>query len=61
MIICRDEGYKYSGTQWSRECFCGDDDTNHLQHGDGECDHVCAGDDTQICGGVWSMNVRELI
>lgn len=60
MIICRDEGYTFSGTQYAKECFCGDDDTTHTQHGGGECDYKCAGDTTQICGGYWSMNVREL-
>ncbi len=60
MIICRDEGYEYSGTQYAKECFCGDGDTNHFQHGGGECDYKCAGDDTEICGGYWSMTVRQL-
>lgn len=66
MTVCRDQGKMYSGTQYSAECFCGDEDTDHLTHGecDGEmckCDYPCAGDENEICGGYWSMNVRELV
>lgn len=44
--------YPYFGTQWSRECFCG----NEPAAGSGiapmeECSNACTGDATQACGG----------
>ncbi|CAM9533140.1 unnamed protein product [Hapterophycus canaliculatus] len=54
------EGYAFFGTQYSYECWCGGNDTNHVQHGESEsCDAECAGDATQICGGNWSMSVYQ--
>lgn len=60
MRICEDDGYVYSGTQYGVECFCGDDDTDHLHHGESdECDFPCPGSSDETCGGMWSMNVRQ--
>lgn len=47
-------GYKYWGVEYGRECFCG----NVIEPAavtagvrpDGECDMVCAGDSTVLCG-----------
>ncbi|KFY67163.1 hypothetical protein V496_01737 [Pseudogymnoascus sp. VKM F-4515 (FW-2607)] len=44
--------YPYFGTEWSRECFCG----NTPATGSGlapleECNYACTGDATQACGG----------
>eukprot|EP00752_Nemacystus_decipiens_P009246 g8259.t1 len=54
------EGYAFFGTQYGDECWCGGNETDHLQHGVSElCDYKCAGDATQTCGGYWSMNVYQ--
>lgn len=54
------EGYKFFGTQYGHECWCGSDDIDHLQHGESEeCNYECAGDAGEICGGRWSMSVYE--
>lgn len=58
MEIC--DGYKFSGTQWGKQCFCGGEDTNHLLHGESEdCDMPCTGDENETCGGFDAMEVRE--
>lgn len=51
-------------TQWSKECFCGDDiEVDYGRHGEAECNHRCAGDkvrcdDAQLIMGdvVFSQN-----
>ncbi|CAM9261415.1 unnamed protein product [Pylaiella littoralis] len=54
------EGYKFFGTQYADECWCGGDETDHVQHGEAEvCDFECSGDASQICGGKWAMNVYQ--
>ena len=53
---CKD--YKYAAVQNHRECFCGDEfrqETKFLK--DSECNRPCDGDQTQMCGGGWKMNV----
>eukprot|EP00903_Cladosiphon_okamuranus_P008201 g7896.t1 len=60
MDIC--DGYKYSGTQYGKECWCGGADTDHLQHGESDrCDEPCAGDAAETCGGWYCMEVREFV
>ncbi|CAM9655277.1 unnamed protein product [Hapterophycus canaliculatus] len=60
MRICERKGFVYSGTQYGVECFCGSDETNHLQHGESDgCDFDCQGNTDEKCGGFWSMNVRQ--
>eukprot|EP00903_Cladosiphon_okamuranus_P016219 g14966.t1 len=54
------DGHAFFGTQYGDECWCGDDDTDHLKHGESEaCDFKCPGDATQNCGGRWAMNVYQ--
>ncbi|ELR06631.1 hypothetical protein VC83_03264 [Pseudogymnoascus destructans] len=52
--------YQYFGTEWSKECWCG----NEVAAGSdaaplGECDHPCAGDATQLCGGSRRLSVYQ--
>ncbi|CAM9477545.1 unnamed protein product [Ectocarpus fasciculatus] len=62
MDICAQGGFKYSGTQYSNQCFCGGWDADHLQHGESaNCHSPCSGDENEICGGSWCMSVRELL
>lgn len=65
MDLC--EGFRYSGTQWGQECWCGGDDTNHQKHedpkgtSDAVCDDKCTGNDSETCGGFDAMEVREFV
>ncbi|CAM9862130.1 unnamed protein product [Ectocarpus fasciculatus] len=62
MDICSKGGFKYSGTQYSHQCFCGGWAADHLQHGESaNCHSPCSGDENEICGGSWCMSVREIL
>ena len=52
------QGYKYAGTQYSKECFCGD---SYDKYGPADnCDMACSGDASQTCGGTWALQVYEI-
>lgn len=52
---CRNEGFKYAGTQYSSWCFCGD---SYGRSGKAtNCDMPCAGNGSEICGGAWANSV----
>lgn len=46
--FCSD--YKFFGTEYSRECYCGNALAPNTLPADGDCTMACAGDETQICG-----------
>ena len=44
--------YPYFGTQWSRECYCGDDLTDGSAAApETDCNMACSGDASELCGG----------
>ena len=54
----KDNGYAYAGVQNIRECFCSNDPPPvETLVDDSECDSKCSGDQDQICGAQWRMNV----
>ena len=51
--LCAD--YLFFGTQYSSECFCGND---YGTHGvSSNCNMECSGDSTEICGGGYANSV----
>ncbi|XP_066285823.1 uncharacterized protein [Branchiostoma lanceolatum] len=60
---CRQEGFSYSATQYSTQCFCGTAG-NFAALGEArpaaECASACGGDASQICGGSWRMSVYRV-
>ncbi|CAH1268732.1 CSMD1 [Branchiostoma lanceolatum] len=60
---CRQEGFSYSGTQYSTQCFCGTAG-NFAALGEprpaADCASACGGDASQICGGSWRMSVYRV-
>ena len=55
---CRAKGFAYAGTQRSTYCFCGN---NYGRSGPADnCDARCAGNATEICGGVWANSVYSI-
>ncbi|CAN0148389.1 unnamed protein product, partial [Ectocarpus sp. 12 AP-2014] len=48
--------FAYYGTQYGRECWCGNN-ADYVVYGEASCDMACAGDATDICGGVNAMSV----
>ncbi|CAG2204947.1 unnamed protein product [Mytilus edulis] len=65
-LCCKEQGYKYCGTQNRDECHCGDDpyqygpaDVRDYYIQDFDCDRECTGDSKQMCGGGWRLSVYE--
>lgn len=54
---CRDDGYKYAGLQYKKQCFCGNSYTKHHQLDESECDTECDNTPGEICGGSWALSV----
>ncbi|PSN62989.1 WSC-domain-containing protein [Corynespora cassiicola Philippines] len=54
--FCSDNGYSFAGTEYSSECWCGFQIQGSESHPDG-CDMVCAGDESQTCGGPSRLSV----
>ncbi|KAH6682060.1 WSC domain-containing protein [Halenospora varia] len=55
------EGYAYFGVEYYRECYCG----NSLVGGSTpapstDCNHECMGDNSELCGGDWRLNLYQL-
>ncbi|WVR06724.1 hypothetical protein IAU60_003756 [Kwoniella sp. DSM 27419] len=53
LSFCQDKGWQYAGVEYGRECYCGDSLQNgaSLDRSSDSCNMVCAGDNTQRCGG----------
>ncbi|XP_030839558.1 putative fungistatic metabolite [Strongylocentrotus purpuratus] len=50
----------YAGVEHANECYCGVAGTNYDRLGvpeDGDCDFPCAGDNTNICGGINKISI----
>lgn len=51
---CHD--YSYFGITYGWECYCGNSPPRHSVH-ESECNHPCAGDDREYCGGKHHMSI----
>nr|XP_026692657.1 uncharacterized protein LOC101242430 [Ciona intestinalis] len=47
---CRQLNYKYSGTEYSKECFCDNQLGKQVKTAENECNSPCSGDAQQWCG-----------
>ena len=55
---CLRKGYRYSGVQYRRECFCGKRLPGRAKRIKGSrCNMKCPGNKRKRCGGSWAMNV----
>ncbi|CAM9620770.1 unnamed protein product [Ectocarpus sp. 6 AP-2014] len=54
--LCADSAYY--GTQYSQECWCGDN-ADYDANGFGVCDMSCSGNSDEICGGSYAMSVYQ--
>ncbi len=48
---CDAAGYGYAGTEYSAECFCGNEIRNEHVEAEGGCNMKCAGASGEFCGG----------
>ena len=55
--FCSTRGYRFMGVQAGNYCFCGSDAPTADPRPDNECNMACQGDTSQMCGGIWRMNV----
>ena len=53
-----DHDYLYAGVQFAEHCFCGNKRPITLV-AQSQCKKPCAGDNSQICGGSWRMNIYQ--
>ena len=54
--FCFSAGYQYAGVEFSKECWCGNQRPEDEQPEE-ECAMACTGDNNQICGDRWRLNV----
>ncbi|KAI1331708.1 WSC domain-containing protein [Xylariaceae sp. FL0255] len=57
---CRDAGFSYAGVEYWTQCFCGNtlaDDRLPTNGTIGDCSLPCAGNSTELCGGVARVGV----
>ncbi|CAM9715370.1 unnamed protein product, partial [Ectocarpus fasciculatus] len=52
-------GFTYYGTQWSSECWCGNNDDYDVYGASTECTAQCTGDSLEICGGTNAMSIYQ--
>ena len=53
---CQSQGYRYSGTEYSSECWCSNT-APATKAAEAECSSVCSGDSRQTCGGGYRLGV----
>lgn len=56
---CASEGYRFSGTQYHDQCFCGNNDPTPDFVEASNCDTACSGKSSETCGGSWALTVYE--
>ncbi|KAI2464975.1 WSC-domain-containing protein [Annulohypoxylon bovei var. microspora] len=57
---CQDKGFSLAGTEYSRECYCGNAITGVMIADDGQCDMKCKGDVLEFCGGSSKLSVWNI-
>jgi hypothetical protein len=60
LAFCNQNGFRYAGVEYSRECWC----AVHLSSlsvklPDSECNLACDGQPAMICGGPWKLSVYK--
>lgn len=59
---CAAAGYKYAGTEFGSQCFCGNSiDNNGAAIAATSCNKACAGDSTTTCGGANALSLFLLL
>ena len=60
--FCQGFGFTMFGTEYSRECYCGDstNDGSILAANQDDCNMVCGGDDSEYCGGPNRLDLYKI-
>lgn len=56
---CQSKGYKYAGTEYAGQCFCGNDISLGKSMPSTECDMPCEGNAKEMCGGAGRLTLWE--
>ncbi|KAI1869874.1 uncharacterized protein JN550_005464 [Neoarthrinium moseri] len=61
---CTNGKYKYAGLEYGRECWCGNTKAGNLEDASDpscamQCDMVCGGNHSQMCGGRGAINLYK--
>ncbi|KAK7924877.1 WSC domain-containing protein [Apiospora marii] len=58
-FLCQNRGYTIAGTEFSKQCFCGNAIYNggHVSNDPTQCSNTCSGDSTQTCGGPGYLSI----
>ncbi|EJD54381.1 WSC-domain-containing protein [Auricularia subglabra TFB-10046 SS5] len=54
---CQEQGFQYAGTEFGKECYCGNELYDSAKLSNGQCNMKCAGDGKSKCGGSGSLTV----
>ena len=54
---CEAKDFTVAGVQSASQCFCGDLQEPAQEVLASECNRACPGDENQMCGGSWRMNL----
>ncbi|RNJ56516.1 hypothetical protein D7B24_007121 [Verticillium nonalfalfae] len=57
VAYCDSKGFKLAGTEYHRECWCGNVFQNAKRLPDMQCRMVCDGNPAELCGGSWALTV----
>jgi len=57
--FCHVNDFAFAGTEFGDECYCGDGLVNNATVGQDGCNIACAGNSTDICGGVNRISVYQ--
>ncbi|XP_054269533.1 uncharacterized protein LOC128990907 isoform X2 [Macrosteles quadrilineatus] len=58
MNFCLQLGFRYSGVEYGKECFCGNEKPNtNLAVNQEDCSKPCSGDAVESCGADWRLAV----
>ncbi|CAB4446115.1 unnamed protein product [Rhizophagus irregularis] len=58
---CREGNYKYAGLEARTQCFCGNSYSPiGRNQGSDYCSASCPGDNSQLCGGAWTLSLYEI-
>jgi len=58
---CKAKGFIYAGTEWSTQCFCGNELHGSHVEAASSCNMECAGNHSEICGAGKRLNVYKKI
>ncbi|KAK6215082.1 hypothetical protein QIS74_08101 [Colletotrichum tabaci] len=54
---CASKGFRLAGTEYGKECWCGNAFQLAVRIPEEQCNEVCDGRSTDICGGDWAVTV----